>query len=200
MPDLDMDALGEVEVKYRLLDPDEEALAEALAARGVVLGDRFRQDDQAYAPASWSYGMPKLGVAFARLRSEAGRVLLTVKVPRANELDCAEQETFVEDRATMHEALLLLDMVPTVRIAKFRRTGAWGKAQLCLDVVDGLGIFIELERVVPRSAAEQVQAEMDQQVRSLGLPLQRVTQTYDSLLRAAARPAEDGLLVGDPYI
>ncbi|MEU8007216.1 CYTH domain-containing protein [Catellatospora sp. NPDC049111] len=176
--------VGEVEVKYRMADDQASRLVAALAAAGVVLGEPFGQDDQAYAPASWSYGMSKIGVSFARLRSQGGRVLFTVKVPRANELDCAEQETVVEHRSAMHEALLLMGMVPTVRIVKVRRTGSWDGAQLCIDEVEGLGTFIELERVVASSVAELVQAEMDRQVRSLGVPVQRVTQTYDSLLRA----------------
>jgi adenylate cyclase class 2 len=83
--------------------------------------------------------MSKIGVPFARLRSQGGRVLFTVKVPRANELDCAEQETVVADRAAMHEALLLFGMVPTVRIVKDRRTGSWGGMQVCVDLVEGLG-------------------------------------------------------------
>lgn len=113
-------------------------------------------------------------------------MVFTVKVPPANELDCAEQETVVADRAAMHEALLLMGMVPAVRIVKDRRTGSWGDAQVCLDAVHGLGIFAELARVVEAAAAQQVQAEMDRQVRGLGVPVQRVTQTYDSLLRAVA--------------
>lgn len=175
--------LREIEVKYRV--EDGEALVAALGSAGVRLGEPVRQDDQAYAPASWAYGMSKIGVPFARLRSQAGRVLFTVKVPRANELDCTERESAVEDRAAMHEALLLLGFVPTVRIVKGRRVGDWAGMQVCVDTVDGLGAFIEVECMVDAGETAEVQAAMDRQVRSLGVPLRRVTQTYDSLLRAA---------------
>lgn len=176
----------EVEVKYLVEDEDAGRLLAALTAAGVVLSEPFRQDDQAYAPAAWAYGMSKLGVPFARLRSQSGQVLFAVKVPRANELDCAEQESVVEDRAAMHEALLLMGMVPTVRIVKDRRTGSWDGAQVCVDLVHSLGTFVELERMVGGTSAEDVQAEMDRQVRDLGVAVQRMTQTYDSLLRSAA--------------
>ncbi|MBB5866706.1 adenylate cyclase class 2 [Allocatelliglobosispora scoriae] len=176
----------EVEVKYQVDGGDPAAAAErALAKQGVSLGSAVAQDDQAYAPAAWSYGQSKIGVAFARLRTEAGRVLFTVKTPLVNELDCAEQETVVADRAAMHEALLLMGYVPTVRIVKYRRTGSWSGGQVCLDVVEGLGVFVEVERLVSADASSlAVQAELDVWVQDLGVPVRRVTQTYDSLLRA----------------
>lgn len=178
----DRPTVREVEVKYRVADP--AALLTALGNAGVRLSDPIAQDDQAYAPASWSYGMPKTGVPFARLRSQGGRFLFTVKVPAANELDCAERETVVDDRAAMHAALLMMGYTPTVRIVKGRRVGEWAGAQVCVDDVDGLGVFVEVERMVADSeSGELVQASLDEQVRSLGVPVDRVTQTYDSLLR-----------------
>jgi adenylate cyclase class 2 len=178
-------ARREVEVKYRVGDPS--ALLAALARAGVDLADSYGQDDQAYAPAAWAYGMSKIGIPFARLRSQHGKVLFTVKVPQANEMDCAEQETVVADRAVMHEALLLMGWVPTVRIQKDRRVGVWADAQVCVDVVDTLGTFVELERMVgEHESSLDVQDRLDRQIQALGVPVQRVTQTYDSLLRGAA--------------
>jgi len=178
-------ARREVEVKYRVGDPS--ALLAALARTGVDLADPYGQDDQAYAPAAWSYGKSKIGIPFARLRSQHGQALFTVKVPRANEMDCVEQETVVADRAAMHEALLLMGWVPTVRIVKDRRVGVWADAQVCVDVVETLGTFVELELMVGEDESSlDVQERLDRQVQALGVPVQRVTQTYDSLLRGAA--------------
>jgi adenylate cyclase class IV len=42
----------------------------------------------------------------------------TVKTPLDNEMACAEQETAVADRAQMHQAVLAMGFVPTVRIVK----------------------------------------------------------------------------------
>jgi adenylate cyclase, class 2 len=57
-------AVREVEAKYRVLD--EAALTAALGRQGVTLSAPVRQDDQAYAPVGWRYGMSKIGVPFAR--------------------------------------------------------------------------------------------------------------------------------------
>jgi adenylate cyclase class 2 len=172
----------EVEAKYRVGDLDR--LIAALGQQGVVLSEPSEQDDQAYAPVSWSYGMSKIGVTFARLRTEQGRHLFTVKRPIDNEMACLEHESAVSDREAMHAALVTMGWAPTVRIRKARRTGSWNGVSVCVDVVDQLGAFFEVERMV--SAAEsggRAQAELDGLVRSLGVDVERVSDTYDSLIR-----------------
>lgn len=177
--------MHEVEVKYRV--DDLAVLLAALDREGVTLGPGIEQDDQAYAPSSWSPGMSKIGVPFARLRTEAGLHLFTVKVPQDNELACLERETVVADRQGMHEALKLMGFTPTVKIRKVRRTGSWDDAMICVDVVDGLGAFVELERMVCAiESGTRAQAELDARVRRLGVAAERVDQTYDSLLRLAS--------------
>ncbi|MEH0929712.1 class IV adenylate cyclase [Micromonospora sp. CPCC 205558] len=171
----------EVEAKYRVDDPRE--LMAALARRQVVLTEPSVQDDQAYAPAGWSYGMSKVGVPFARLRTQEGRHLFTVKKPIDNEMACLEHECVIFDRDAMHAALVTMGWVPTVRIVKQRRTGDWDGATVCVDVVDGLGAFVEVERVVSsQHSGEQVQHGLDAMIRSLGVPMLRVVDTYDTLI------------------
>lgn len=178
----------EVEAKYRVADLDE--LTTALAQRQVGLSAPSTQDDQAYAPVGWSYGMSKIGVPFARLRTQDGRHLFTVKKPIDNEMACLEHESLIDDRAAMDAALITMGWVPTVRIVKQRQTGSWDGAAVCVDVVEGLGTFVELERVVSSAeSGERVQAGLDALVRSLGVSMQRVTDTYDSLIRNLTGPA-----------
>ncbi|MFY1703006.1 class IV adenylate cyclase [Micromonospora sp. WMMA1923] len=115
-----------------------------------------------------------------------GRHLLTVKTPVVNELSCVEHETEVADRQQMDAALRQMGFYPTVRIRKFRRTAVLGPMSLCLDEVDGLGAFLEIEQIV--AAGEQggrVQADLDRFAATLGVSLERITDTYDSLIRAA---------------
>jgi adenylate cyclase class 2 len=172
----------EVEAKYRV--GDLEQLITALARRKVVLSEPSGQDDQAYAPIGWSYGLSKIGVPFARLRTQHGRHLFTVKKPIDNEMACLEHECEVSDREAMHAALVTMGWTPTVQIRKQRRAGSWDGVTVCVDVVDRLGPFIEVERVVSATeSGEKVQAELDSLVRSLGVPVERVTDTYDSLIR-----------------
>ena len=178
----------EIEVKYRVVDAADMELA--LATGGLVLSTPVHQDDQAYAPDGWSYGMSKQGFPFARLRTQDGCHLFTLKRPTDNELACLEFETEVTDRDQMHQAILDMGFYPTVRIVKTRRTARLGELALCLDVIKHLGVFLEIERVVPPGrSGEAVQAELDAFARSLAVELERTTDTYDSLLRAAVAGA-----------
>ncbi|GAB2964160.1 class IV adenylate cyclase [Micromonospora polyrhachis] len=178
------DGVREIEVKYRVAEPD--AIVVALRQLGVELSAPVRQDDQAYAPAGWAYGQSKTGVSFARLRTQDGRHLFCVKRPLDNELACQEYETEVAEREPMHAAILAMGFQPTVRIVKTRRTGRLGGMSFCLDEIRHLGTFLEIELLVDdnRSAVE-VQARLDDFAQSLGVELARSTETYDSLIRAA---------------
>jgi adenylate cyclase, class 2 len=176
--------MREVEVKYEVRDT--EALLVALKTRGIELGASVCQDDQAYAPSGWSYGDPRRGVSFVRLRTVDGRHTFTLKRPAENTLSCDEYETAVADRDQMHHAIVAMGFYPTVRISKARRTADLGHLVLCVDEVDGLGNFLELERMVPNGVpGESVQAELAGFVTSLDIEVERTDETYDSLVRAA---------------
>jgi adenylate cyclase class 2 len=92
----------------------------------------------------------------------------------------------VADREQMHCAIVVMGFQPTVRIAKVRRSAELADLALCVDEVDGLGTFLELERMVPDTVpGEAVQAELAAFVASLGIEAERTEETYDSLVRAA---------------
>lgn len=176
--------MPEIEVKYRVCDPG--ALERALAARGAELSAPVSQDDQAYAPRGWVFGQPKAGVTFARLRSEDGRCVFTVKKPLDNEMACVEHETVVADRTQMHQAVLAMGFVPTVRIVKTRRSARLGEVAVCVDEVEHAGLFFEVEKIVGADTCPvAVQDQLDSFARSLGVALERVTDTYDSLVLGA---------------
>ncbi|MER5628538.1 class IV adenylate cyclase [Streptosporangium sp. NPDC002544] len=174
----------EIEVKYRVRDLS--ALEEALARCGAFLSSPARQDDQAYAENGWTYEQSKLGATFARLRTQQGRHLFTIKRPLDNAMACLEHETEVTDREQMHHAILAMGFHPTVRIVKTRRTATFGDMTICVDEVEHAGIFVEIERTVNgEESGTVVQQELDTFARSLGVELERTTDTYDSLVRAA---------------
>jgi adenylate cyclase, class 2 len=174
----------EIEVKYRV--KDLEGLLVALKARGIELGDPTHQDDQAYAPVGWQFGDSKLGVSFLRLRTMAGRHYFALKQPGENAQACLEHETEVADRQAMHGAILQMGYYPTVRVAKSRRTAVLEHCSFCVDDLEGIGPFLELERMTPDDIpAEAIQAELAAFVTSLGVTAVRTDETYDSLVRAA---------------
>ena len=174
----------EIEVKYRV--EDMEALLVALKSRGIELSEPVFQDDQAYAPAGWQFGDSKLGVSFLRLRTVAGRHYFTLKQPADSAQACLEYETQVTDRQAMHYAAMHMGYRPTVWIAKTRRVATLDDCSLCVDDVEGIGGFLELEHLEPDDAdTHTVQAGLAAFVSSLGIAATRTDQTYDSLVHAA---------------
>ncbi len=177
----------EIELKYRV--EDLEALLVALKSRGIELSEPVFQDDQAYAPAGWQFGDSKLGISFLRLRTVQGRHYFTLKQPAGGVQDCLEYETQVTDRQAMHHAALHMGYRPTVRIAKTRRTATLDDCSLCIDELDGVGAFLELERMAPDHAdTRAIQADLAAFVSSLGITVTRTDQTYDSLVHAQQQP------------
>lgn len=178
----------EIEVKYRV--SDMARLERALAVRGATLSPPSHQDDQAYAQDGWTYDQPKVGATFLRLRTQNGRHLFTLKRPLDNAMACLEHETEVADRQEMHDAIVAMGFHPTVRIVKTRRTARLGEVTVCVDEVAHAGVFVEFERTVSGDeSGTDVQRELDALARSLGVDLERTTDTYDSLVRAALAPA-----------
>lgn len=176
--------MREIEVKYRIWDIG--SLLAALALRGIRLSRPIHQRDQAYAPNGWSYSDAKHGVSFVRLRTVDDQHTFTLKRPAENALSCDEYETAVADREQLHQAILAMGFVPTVQIAKVRRTAILHDMVLCVDEVETLGTFLELERIVPEDVpGEAVQAELAGFVASLDIEAERTGETYDSLVRAA---------------
>ena len=146
--------MREIELKYRV--DDLEALLVALKSQGIELSEPVFQDDQAYAPAGWQFGDSKLGVSFLRLRTVQGCHYFTLKQPAGSAQDCLEYETQVTDRQAMHQAVLHMGYRPTVRIAKTCRTATLEDGSLCIDEVEGVGEFLELERMAPDAPSEVV--------------------------------------------
>lgn len=178
----------EIEVKYRV--HDLLALEEVLAQRGVFLSPPALQDDQAYAKDGWTYEQSKIGVTFARLRTQQDRHLFTIKRPLDNAMACLEHETEIADREQMHHAIVAMGFHPTVRIVKTRRTATLDDMAICVDEVKHAGVFVEIERTVSgQESGTAVQDELDAFARSLGVELERTRDTYDSLVRAAPAPA-----------
>ena len=77
---------------------------------------------------------------------------------------------------------------PTVRVAKTRRTAESDGITLCVDDVEGVGTFLELERMVPDGESESaVQDQLAAFVAGLGTTAERTAESYDSLVSAARR-------------
>ena len=78
--------------------------------------------------------------------------------------------------------LVFLGFRPEVKVRKTRRKGNIGGYEICLDEVEGLGAFVELEKITEEEAGV-VQGEMMKFLAGLGVDTsQRVVNGYDTLV------------------
>lgn len=162
--------MREIEIKLKAHDLD--ALERQLGDAGCVLSDPIRQHDVVYSrdgdTSIWEH--VKEGDIVVRIRRDGRGAIFTLKQQRTNEHDNIECETRVEDGDAMHRALLLMGFVPGVEVVKVRRKGKLDGDEICLDRVEGLGNFVELERMAGDDAdPTHIAEELYQRLESLGL-------------------------------
>lgn len=99
-----------------------------------------------------------------RVREEEGRVILTYKGPKIDKLTKTREEikVKVEDMASIKEILLKLGFKEVGIVKKHRKKYILGKFKICLDDVDNLGEFAEVEALsYPEKSNEDVRAQRD---------------------------------------
>lgn len=160
------------EIEIKLKAKDLGALEKKLTDLGCALSAPIHQHDVIYSKdgdtSIWE-GM-KEGYVVVRIRRDDRRAIFTLKQQRTHEHDNIECETRIEDAEAMHRALLLLGFIPEVEVKKVRRKGKLGEYEICLDQAEGLGDFVELEKMADDDAnAAQISEELFQKLESLGL-------------------------------
>lgn len=177
----------EIEVKARVSNLDE--IAHKLRELGCVLSDQETQHDTVFVDADYG-AFEKFwpGKNLLRIRKTNGKFLFTVKQPQSNELDSIEHETEIHDPMEMREVLLLMGYHEAVQVHKTRRKTKYNGWEICLDEVEGLGSFIEVEKIADEADAEEVQNELFAFLQSLGIKLgDKVTSGYDTLVHLSKK-------------
>lgn len=173
--------MREIEIKARVRD--EQALRDALGVRGVKLSEPIKQHDQVF-------GLPgAVGGSHSnwlRIRTENdNKHLFNLKRSVTGQLDSIEHETEVADAAEMENIIKELGYVPFSDITKTRQKAKIGDIEICLDSVDGLGVFIEAERLCEHDTdAVQVTSELWKLFTELGVSkIDEVLEGYDVMVK-----------------
>lgn len=162
--------MREIEIKLRVKNLDE--LEEKLTVSGLVISKEITQHDVVYVPkdASDPFSNVKVGDIFIRIRKENDVNKLTLKQQRGPGLDKTEYETEVKDSEQIHQMLLLIGWKPELEVKKIRKKGGLGEYEICLDRVEQLGNFIELEKMTDENAdPEKVKKELFEALKPFGL-------------------------------
>ncbi|MCI0561617.1 MAG: class IV adenylate cyclase [Nitrososphaera sp.] len=135
--------MREIELKVELADI-ESALAR-LRDRGAHLGDPITQSDAIFLPRNIDFSSIPKGTPVLRIRRENSHSRLTLKKSTTDELDCIEVESKIDSPDSLSEILRQLGYYEAIAVNKTRVQGTLAEYHICVDVVEGLGNYLELE-------------------------------------------------------
>jgi adenylate cyclase class 2 len=176
----------EIEIKARI--DDKDAMMQKLVELGCVFSEPKTQDDMVWVEKVGSMDEWFSNSVFMRIRVQNGdKVILTAKIPKniagEGNLVKREHEVVVDSAEEARNILGMLGLKEGVRTIKMRRTADYNGYEICLDDVEGLGTFIEVEKIGADEDADQILAEMDKFLVTLGVPIEnKVTKGYDILM------------------
>ena len=174
--------MREIEIKLKVDNLEE--LEKKLADKGLVISKEINQHDIVYSRIddTHEYTESYEGCIIVRIRNQNGVSILNLKKQLSGEMDNLEYETKVEDGEAMHRILLTLGWKPEVEVKKVRKKGKLGGYEICLDRVEQLGDFVELEKMTNDNAdPEKIRYELFKELEKFGLTKdQEETKGYDT--------------------
>jgi adenylate cyclase class 2 len=176
----------EIEVKAKI--KDFEIVKNKLKKLGCVLSLPIIQDDYIYNKKGINLYKDHGKSPILRIRKQDKKILFTLKKNRNNELDCIEKELEVSNENTLRDIFELLDYESNVEVHKKRIKTNYKDYEICLDEVDELGSYIEVEKMSEENG-EKVQNELFDFLQTLGvLKEDRVFNGYDTLIYLKNNP------------
>jgi len=175
--------MREVEIKARVKDPDR--LFEAISSEGVRLPESISQNDSIFVLKPFRLSEIKKGSSpILRIREERNKCTFTLKKDITDQLDSIEHEIEINDVGEMTAILNELGYHKVLEVRKIRRKFKFNDYSVCVDEVERLGTFIELESKVDGNVdVEAVRAKMWNVLNKFNISLDnQVTKGYDRLL------------------
>lgn len=177
-----------MEIEVKAILEDGESVKEKLVALGCVFSDPKTQDDMVWVKNTGSMDTFLSNKVFLRIRVQNGeKIILTAKKSKVMTGDRSlvkrEHEVVVDSADEARGILDMLGFKEAVRTIKTRRTTHYKDFEICIDYVENLGSFIELEKIGTEEEAEKIQQEMIEFLASVGVPTSnRMMKGYDILM------------------
>lgn len=141
--------MREIEIKAKVIN--EEDILSKLQDLGCEISEPVVQEDVVFAQKIGSLEEFLTNSVFLRIRESQKGIVFTLKYnpDRQGEPDAmpVEHEVTVDSRAELEAIIQLLGFKPMVAVKKTRRTGHHKNWEICIDAVEELGTFIEVEQM-----------------------------------------------------
>lgn len=177
--------MREIEIKATI--SSVQSIIDILTAQGVAVSEPVTQHDRVYGERG-SDGAEENTSPWLRIRTEtkqgATKHIFTLKRSVTNQMDSIEHETEIADDSELERIISHLSFELYSDLTKTRQKAHIGDIEICLDTVEGLGTFIEAEKLTTEDANyEAAVEELWAVFTSLGVTSRdAVTDGYDVLM------------------
>lgn len=155
----------EMELKARL--NDKSKLRQKLILEGCQWLPAIVQEDVIYIKKDITQ---KINIPVFRIRKIDNKTILTLKVQEADLNTAKELELEVSDDKTMHQMLQTIGFEAKVEVKKQRTETEYKGCTICIDEVEQLGDFVEIEQLGTEEAdSKKVYMEMLCILKELGI-------------------------------
>lgn len=178
--------MREIEIKAKLLD--KQGLLKALQSAGIQVSEPVIHHDRVFGPSGVNGNDGDNAAPWLRLRTEtkgaARQHVFTLKKSVTSQMDSIEHETEVANDTELLKIIEYIGFEPFSDLTKTRQKAKLGEIELCIDTVDGLGDFVEAEKLTKEDADyEMVAAELWAVLERFGISRSEyVTEGYDVLM------------------
>lgn len=144
--------MREIEIKAKVAN--KQLLIDTIVNTGIRLSAPVKQHDVVYGQKGVADNAP--GSIWLRIRTENdSKRIFTLKQQYKGGLDSIEHETEVSDADELASIISVLGFSLYSDLTKTRQKAKLNDIEICIDDVEGLGVFIEAERLVEKAADGQ---------------------------------------------
>lgn len=149
----------EVEIKARIKNRTE--ILQKLDKLGCTIKRGKEQEDRVFIKKEIQNFENPLGENIIRLRREESKNILTLKKKMQENKACLELESLIEDYESVSRMLEEMGYKQVAIIKKKRMRYALDKMSICIDSVEDLGDFIEVEIMTEENNESQEKAILE---------------------------------------
>jgi len=159
--------MKEVEVKAKVSSFEE--IQSRLRDLGCDFSEPLIQEDRIYLQNGIEFPDKTTGTLFARIRNSNGKYIFTLKKQLETEFENIEHELIIDSPEEANEMLKLLDFHEVLFVSKKRIECKYSDMEICLDDIEGLGLFVEVEKMTNEEDTQTIKKELFEFLETLGI-------------------------------
>lgn len=172
--------MREIELKFKV--DDFTPILEKLEKNKSEISEVFNQSDTIYV-SNLDDTESKEGSIWLRVRKVNDKIEMNLKRQSAEKMESEEIEFEVSDYDLANKFLTTLGYKPWVQVNKKRRYSTYEDVNICMDEVERLGNFVELELLVSENNDIDYESKLLSIAHYLGIDTNnRINSHYDTMI------------------